>query len=73
MKTGKKLLGALVVLAAFAGSASAQTAANWVNRQTHGLARHITPRHHKPGHWRPQRMVIVHHHRVHHYHPYHRY
>ena len=27
----------------------AQTADHWVNRQLHGTARHLTPRHHKPG------------------------
>ena len=31
------------------GAASAQTISHWVDRQVHGTARHVTPRHHKPG------------------------
>lgn len=31
-----------------AGAATAQTVPHWLDRQAHGLSRHMTPRHHKP-------------------------
>jgi predicted thioesterase len=29
-------------------TASAQTVSHWLDRQAHGVSRHLTPRHHKP-------------------------
>ncbi|WP_144241204.1 hypothetical protein [Fimbriimonas ginsengisoli] len=62
-------------------SAPAQTIAHWFDRQVHGTAAHITPRHHKPGEpeWqgdrRPMRIIrtetitrTTYRHRVHYHH-----
>ena len=43
------ITGIAVAALATAGSASAQTLTHWLDRQIHGTARHLTPRHHKPG------------------------
>ncbi len=52
MRIGTQLCTLLIVGALFAGAAataSAQSIPHWVDRQVHGTARHVTPRHHKPG------------------------
>jgi hypothetical protein len=47
-----KQYGKLAILGltlATVGMSSAQTITHWLDRQIHGTARHLTPRHHKPG------------------------
>jgi hypothetical protein len=34
--------------AIFATTATSQTVSHWLDRQAHGISRHVTPRHHKP-------------------------
>lgn len=46
-----KQYGKLTILGlvlATAAMSSAQTVTHWLDRQIHGTARHVTPRHHKP-------------------------
>jgi hypothetical protein len=39
--------------------AFSQSVTHWIDRQVHGTARHITPRHHKPGEPTYTERVIV--------------
>lgn len=43
------LLAATAVALSTAQIASSQTLIHWLDRQFQGAARHLTPRHHKPG------------------------
>jgi hypothetical protein len=45
----KTLLATVTALLFVAGSVQAQTVTHWLDRQIHGTARHLTPRHSKPG------------------------
>lgn len=43
------LMAATATVLMTAGTASSQTLIHWLDRQFQGAARHLTPRHHKPG------------------------
>ncbi len=49
MSYGTKILTSAILTTLVAAPLVAQTIPHWIDRQTHGTARHITPRHHKPG------------------------
>jgi hypothetical protein len=49
MKRYVLIAATATMLLTAAGTASSQTIIRWLDRQIQGTARHLTPRHHKPG------------------------